>query len=400
VTAVTSAPGCEPADRLARLALSIFEEPGDPQLAEYVRDVGAVRLRHVLATGERLGGNRPWPPRWSRDDAKAAMGAATDKAQGLLDAAPRALRWICPGDGEWPLAVDDLDHVSPLSGRGAAPLGLWMRGPHDLRALAIRSVAIVGSRAATSYGSQVAGDLAAEVAERRVTVVSGAAYGIDSAAHRGALAVDGITVAVLACGGDVAYPRAHESMLARIATDGLIVTELAPGSTPTRLRFLARNRLIAALTSGTVVVEAAWRSGALNTANWAGSLGRVTMGVPGPVISSTSNGVHRLIRDGGAELVTTGAEIAESIAALGAETCSWVQGEHRLLDDLDDSGRQVMEALPVRRACAVNRIAESARRPAEDVAATLGRLLLAGLVERTGEGWRLSAHAAGELRRA
>jgi DNA processing protein len=126
-------------------------------------------------------------------------------------------------------------------------------------------VAVVGCRAATSYGQSVAGQLGAGLAERNVTSVSGAAFGIDSAAHRGSLALNGPTVAVLACGTDVAYPRAHVSLLDRIGAEGLVVSELPLGATPTKWRFLARNRLIAALARGTVVVEAAVRSGALNT---------------------------------------------------------------------------------------------------------------------------------------
>lgn len=386
--------GCPPAERLARLALSLFEEPGDPQLCAFTHEFGTARLLDALARGEQLADDRRWPKRWSRASAPAAADQAMATAEKLLATVGGTLRWSCPGDAEWPPGLDDLDHVQPLSGRGAAPLGLWLRGPHHLTRVAARSVAIVGSRASTSYGNQVAGDLAAEAADRGIAVVSGAAYGVDSAAHRGALAVNGRTVAVLACGADVAYPRAHESMLARIGAEGLIVSELAPAATPTRLRFLARNRLIAALATGTVVVEAAWRSGALNTLNWAGSLGRVTMGVPGPVTSSTSNGVHRLIRDGAAQLVTTGAEIAESIAALGTDTCPWVHGNQRLLDDLDVAARAVMEALPARRSCGVDLIAEASRMDADDVAAILGRLLLAGLVERTGDGWRLSNDAS------
>ena len=151
-----------------------------------------------------------------------------------------------------------------------------------------RSVAIVGSRAATAYGSGIATDLAADLVEQGVTVLSGGAFGIDVAAHRGALAGGGPTVCVLASGVDVAYPPGHASIFASLARDQLLVSELPPSAHPTRVRFLARNRLIAAMSRGTVVVEAALRSGARNTAGWALGCGRPLMAVPGPVYSRAS----------------------------------------------------------------------------------------------------------------
>src|SRR3954447_15859043 len=175
-----------------------------------------------------------------------------------------------------------------------------------------RSVAVVGSRSATTYGAAVAGDIAATLGAAGHTVVSGAAFGIDNAAHRGALAAQGPTVAVLACGVDRAYPAAHRPLLDYIAEVGVVVSEAAPGCAPTRIRFLARNRLIAAFGQGTVVVEAAIRSGALNTASWTTELRRVLMGVPGPVTSAPSAGVHQLVRSRDALLVTSGQEVLEA----------------------------------------------------------------------------------------
>ena len=199
---------------------------------------------------------------------------------------------------------------------GRAPLGLWVRGPLRLDALPA-PVAVVGSRSATTYGTDVAAELAAGLARAGSAVVSGAAFGIDQAAHRGALAGDGPTVAVLACGVDRAYPAAHQRLLDHLAEHGAVVSELAPGCAPTRLRFLARNRIIAALSRGTVVVEAAVRSGALNTASWTARLNRPLMGVPGPVTSAPSEGVHQLIRSGAATLVTRADDVLELTGQMG-----------------------------------------------------------------------------------
>ena len=229
-SAGTSSPAEE---RLARLELSLVTEPGHPRLADLVASVGPVEARERI----RHGGDAI-PPAWqaamSRDVAR--------RAESLLrEAEDGDHRWLCPGDDAWPERLDDLAHVEDLQDRGGVPLGLWVRGSTKLLT-ADRSVAVVGARACTDYGAQVAGDIAADCADRGIAVVSGAAYGIDAAAHRGALALRGATVAVLACGVDMAYPTAHQPMLERIAREGLVVSELCPGARPSRVRFLARNR--------------------------------------------------------------------------------------------------------------------------------------------------------------
>ena len=206
------------------------------------------------------------------------------------------IRLVCPGDPEWPSQLDVLG-----DGR---PWGLWVRGQVDLRFACLRSVSIVGTRAATAYGIHVTTELAAALAERGWTVVSGGAFGIDSQAHRGALAAEGVTVAVLPSGLDVPYPRSHHELFEAIAAQGALVSEQPPGRTPTRPGFLVRNRLIAALSRGTVLVEAALRSGALNTARHARDQNRPLMAVPGPVTSLASAGCHLAIRDWGAVCVT------------------------------------------------------------------------------------------------
>jgi DNA processing protein len=251
------------------------------------------------------------------------------------------------------------------------------------------AVSIVGSRSATSYGGAVAGDIAAHIAEHgRATVVSGAAFGVDQAAHRGALAVSGTTIAVLACGVDRAYPSAHRGLLQYIAETGLVVSEVPLGASPTRVRFLARNRLIAALSSGTVVVEAAARSGALNTANWAERLSRRLMGVPGPVTVAQSQGVHELIRSRGATLVTGGPDVLELVAPSGAFLTTAPRGPVLPTDALTDREQQILDGVPLYRPAGTASIARTAGVAEREVFHGLRRLRDVGLVEAGAGGWR------------
>lgn len=296
-------------ERLARVALNSLAEPGDRRLALLVAGLGAVEVHQRLLAACDLDG--------IATDVAARL-AAIDPGRTLEQAERMGIRFVVPGDAEWPDQLLDLDRIGSLNERGGAPLGLWVRGPLPLGELT-GSVAVVGSRSATGYGTSVAADLAAALARSGRAVVSGAAFGIDQAAHRGALGGGGATVAVLACGVDRVYPKGHEQLLGYLAAEAAVIAEAPPGWTQTRIRFLARNRLIAALTGGTVVVEAALRSGALNTANWAGRLHRQVMGVPGPVTSAPSQGVHELIRSGAATLVSCGEDIAELLAAAGQD---------------------------------------------------------------------------------
>ncbi|MBW8750226.1 MAG: DNA-protecting protein DprA, partial [Propionibacteriales bacterium] len=277
-----------------------------------------------------------------------------------------------------------------LHERGGTPVGLWVKGPGRLADLTARAVAVVGSRSATTYGASVAGDIADTLGEAGHTVVSGAAFGIDQAAHRGALAADGPTIAVLACGADRVYPEAHRQLIDYIAEVGLVVSEAAPGCAPTRIRFLARNRLIAAMSHGTVVVEAAIRSGALNTANWAAGLSRTLMGVPGPVTSAPSAGVHQLIRVRGALLVTDGHEVLEAVAPAGTHTLRHAQEPTRPRDLLTAEQRQVLDAVPVRRGARAAKIAHTAGLAQHRVEAALIGLRADGFVEHASGRWRLA----------
>jgi DNA processing protein len=310
-------------------------------------------------------------------------------AEDLELLARRGGRLITPDQDEWPtLAFTAFGSGAAVSKpQGRAPLVLWALGPARLDETAERAAAVVGTRAATSYGEQVAADLAAGLAEHDVAVVSGGAYGIDGAAHRAALAADGVTVGVLAGGLDIPYPAGHSALLHRIGGDGLLVTEYPPGVRPARHRFLTRNRLVAAFAGAAVVVEAGLRSGAANTAAWARVLGRVVGAVPGPVTSSASTGCHALLR-AGAEVITRAEDIIEVVGRIG-ELAPDEPRPATGLDGLGDEERRVYEALPGRGAATVDEIAVAAAVEPARILAPLAMLEVAGLAERHDGRWRI-----------
>ncbi|MDX2594964.1 MULTISPECIES: DNA-processing protein DprA [Streptomyces] len=364
---------------LDRVFLTRVVEPGDEVAGRWLRRYGpGETARRLRDGGEPLPGVSA--TRWGGLVARARR---ADPERDLDEAHRAGVRFVGPGDTEWPGQLDDLGD--------ARPLGLWVRGRPGLRMWALRSVAVVGARACTEYGIHVAGSLAAELAERGWVVVSGGAYGIDGAAHRGALAAGGATVAVLACGVDRPYPRGHTALIDRIAEQGLVIGELPPGEHPTPSRFVLRNRVIAALTRGTVVVEAACRSGSLVTARAAARLGRLTMGVPGPVTSGLSAGVHDMLR-GEAVLVTDAAEVVEVVGDMG-ELAPPRRGPVLPRDLLEPAARAVLAALPGDRAAPVGEIACDAGTTADDVIARLYELRALGYVERHGDGWKLTRQA-------
>lgn len=304
-------------------------------------------------------------------------------------------RLVVPGDPEWPaaaLAPLDRPRGRRRGGVGGVatalrPLGLWWRGPADPRRVLARSVAVVGTRAPTPYGRAVAADLSAGIAAEDFSVVSGGAFGVDAAAHRATLGVGGCTIAVLACGVDRFYPRGNDGMLGAVAESGAVISAQPPGTGVTRYRFLDRNRIIAALTSATVVVEAAVRSGALSTAAWAAALDRPVGAVPGPVTSVASVGCHLLMRDRGAVLIGRTADVVELAGDMG-ETTPPPTGERTAWDGLDDVTRRVLEALPTRGGAAPSEVAASSGVPPSTTRAILGRLLSTGAALRGPEGWR------------
>lgn len=364
--------------------LSRVAEPPCPELGALVRSVGPVeaaeRVRRGLVDDElaRL------------TESRREVDQAADDLELL---ARRGGRLITFDSDEWPAlafaAFAGLgDAVGRRAGlRGAPPMVLWALGPVSLDEAALRAVALVGTRAATVYGEHVTQDLATGVAERGVAVVSGGAYGIDGAAHRAALECEGVTAAVLACGLDVPYPSGHSGLLHRIGQHGLVFTEYPPGVRPARYRFLTRNRLVAAISGASVVVEAGLRSGAANTAAWARALGRLVGAVPGPVTSSASAGCHALLRNG-AELVTRAEDIVELVGRIG-ELAPEEPHPSTPLDGLSEPERLVYEALPGRGAATIDEIAVASGLIAEQVLGPLAMLELAGLAERKESRWRI-----------
>ncbi|MCG7207082.1 DNA-processing protein DprA [Streptomyces arenae] len=364
---------------LARIFLTRVLEPGDETGGRWLREYGVPEVVHRLR-----GGGPPLPgvsgARWAGLMARAAR---ADPEQDLATAREAGVRFVAPGDIEWPAQLDDL--------RDARPLGLWVRGRPSLRMWALQAVAVVGARACTEYGAHMAAVLAAGLAERGWVVVSGGAYGVDGAAHRGALGAGGATAAVLACGVDRPYPRGHTELINRIAEQGLVVGELPPGEHPTPSRFVLRNRVIAALTRGTVVVEAAHRSGSLVTARAAQRLGRFTMGVPGPATSALSAGVHELLR-GESVLVTDAAEVVELVGDMG-ELAPARRGPVLPRDLLEPAARQVLAALPGNRPASPEEVARGAQTSQDEAVARLYELRALGYVERHDDGWKLTRQA-------
>ncbi|GAA1242749.1 DNA processing protein [Microbacterium phyllosphaerae] len=362
----------DPEEALARVAWSVLAEPGDGVAGALIAEMGARdALDLAVGAGSRvrpgtrgrtlLEGQARWKPRADPRAVADAMSGAGD-----VDA-----RLILPGDPMWPVTLDDLGVH--------APTVLWVRGDPEILCAEPR-VAIVGARAASAYGEMLAGDFAGELAAGGAVVVSGGAYGIDGAAHRAALGVEGRTVAFLAGGVDRAYPQGHQQLLRRIVETGAVVSEVPCGTAPTKWRFLSRNRLIAAVSHATVVVEAGWRSGSLNTAGHAAALGRPLGAVPGPVTSAASAGCHRLLREYDARCVTTPAEIRE---LWGGRTDA---PEVAMRSDPDQV--RLLDAITGRSALTVREICRRSGVAPEKVSAMLGVLELDGMVKRVEGGWQ------------
>jgi DNA processing protein len=289
-------------ERLARLALTLMTEPGEPTTGQLIDHYGATRTARI-ALGIEDGDNPGAAATVEAFRSKVVPRVISSTLERALDvAAEHNATMLVPGDAHWPTGLHDLGATQPLA--------LWTRGNTALLAQPVsRRVALVGARAATGYGEHVAMQLANDLAERGTAIVSGGAYGIDGMAHRATLAAGGNTIAVLASGIDRLYPAGHTELLQRVAEAGLLVTELPPGHAPTRMRFLQRGRLIAALSEATVVVEAGYRSGSLAIAEQARAIGRTVAAVPGPVTSAASAGTHRLLRDQNARLITDASDL-------------------------------------------------------------------------------------------
>ncbi|MFT8637571.1 MAG: DNA-processing protein DprA [Pseudoclavibacter sp.] len=358
--------GSEPApDQLARVWWSILIEPGDAVAGELIDRHGPAVALDLAARPRRDEDPRlpaaraRWEPRAQRARLRRAVNSAVSLGAALIE----------PAASGWPAGLDDL--------RTHAPVILWRLGP---AAAWGRAVSIVGARSATAYGDRVAAELGYALAESGAVVVSGGAYGIDRAAHRGALAQGGLTVAILAGGLDRLYPAENAALFARIRQAGLILSEVPPGTTPTKWRFLARNRLIAAAGAATAVVEAGARSGALNTAHHALELGRPVGAVPGPVTSAASAGTNALLRDHLAEPICGPADLRE-LAGLGSTETAGPEG---LISSLHV---RVADALSVSVPRREEEIAAAAGIPVRDAAPALAELVAVGLALHTPRGW-------------
>lgn len=364
---------------LARVAWNVLAEPGDGVAGALIAELGPVEALRVATEDGALLVSPRTPPRALREAMERWRPRASPQAvlDALDSAASVRARLVLPGGPLWPAAVDDLGPHAPTL--------LWVRGDAGLLSADPR-VAIVGARASSGYGDLLAAEFAGDLAASGGIVISGGAYGIDGAAHRAALGVGGATVALLAGGVDRAYPQGHQSLLREIAEKGAVVSEVPCGTAPTKWRFLSRNRLIAALGHATVVVEAGWRSGSINTAGHAAALGRPLGAVPGPVTSATSTGCHRLLREYDARCVTTTDEIRE----LWEATLVTPQGGGVAEPDRI----RLCDALSTRTAVPAQELARRSGLSVTTVEALLGLLELEGVAIRSGTGWRGIAGAA------
>ncbi|MDO9486009.1 MAG: DNA-processing protein DprA [Actinomycetota bacterium] len=354
----------------ALLTLAHVVEPGDQRVGTLVDEIGAIEVVSRIHDGSIR--NR------DHDALKARLAAVNlDEIHARADAV--GARIIARGDPEWPSQLDDLEV--------ARPFVLWVIGSPNLRLAALKSVAIIGARASTPYGEHIAREWSSQLSAQGWMVASGGAYGIDAAAHRGVLSAGGVTTCVLATGVDVAYPRAHSELLARICDMGLLVSESPLGAQARRQRFLTRNRIIAALTRATVVVEAALRSGTTSTANAAFALNRPVLAVPGPVTSPMSAGCHHLIREQLATVASAWSDIPEILGALATVPAVAVQEQARQIDALDGVAARVFDAFPRARAIDQHSLLVQSGVGVKDLLGALSTLEMLGFIARIDDGW-------------
>jgi DNA processing protein len=360
-------------EREARWQLSCVAEPGDANLGQRIEAIGATAALAEIRAGTSSLTNATWLQKRLSE-----LKNDWPQRQGLT-------RYLIPSDDQWPKSLNDLG--------SRRPVGLFVTGPADLSECLSRSISVVGTRSMTNYGRQATNELCGELAYANLCVVSGAAFGVDAAAHKAALAVGGKTLAVLPGGVNDDYPAANGELLNQIRERGVVISEVPDGSRPTRPRFLQRNRIIAALTPATLVIEAPWRSGALSTARWASSLLRVLLGVPGAITAPMSAGVNRLIRQREAEMVTNHEEILECLAEIGQCLAHETINAQTTLDLLSGVDSAVIEALPTRRGAGVEALTQIVDASTSEIVAALGRLELQGLVRHGEHGWVVLRHA-------
>jgi DNA processing protein len=383
----------EDLDRLARIALAYLVEPGSRELGVFVRYHGAAAALDLLLGTELASDSLSGAVRTRLGERSLphTVDGALDLARQAIGEAERlGTRIAVPGDEEWPHQLEQLTQISRDDGNRLhvdtdPPLCLWVRGAPSLADALERSVSVVGARAATSYGTHVTAEFTYGLANRDWTVVSGGAFGIDATAHRTTLAAGGLTIAVLACGIDRPYPASHAALFEQISDDGLLITEWPPGAAPHRMRFLTRNRVIAACTRGTVVVEAGARSGARNTLMHARLLGRPAMVVPGPITSAFSVGCHAELRKPGTVLVSTFEEVIEEAGRVG-ELATIARGPVVPEDSLDPVARRLLDAVLPRKALTAEEIAAAAGLSGREARRTMPLLEANGFVVATDNG--------------
>lgn len=373
----------EPGDRLLSMCVDVV---GAEQVLACVHGrVSESRVVHALHDAGAEVGSDDFATAVERWSARVKM---LDAARDLRVMQKLGCRLVVRDAPEWAPALNDLGDERPL--------GLWVRGPGTVRDMAGRGIALVGARAPSDYGVSVARSLGFELARDGYAVVSGGAYGIDSAAHEGAMrGTDApATVAFMAGGVDSLYPKGNIDLLRAVADTGLVASECPPGATAMRHRFLARNRLIAALARATVVVQAGFRSGAINTAHRAAELGRSVGAVPGRVTDPESSGCHRLLRDGAAVVVTSTEEVKELVGGLDAvrESGSYAsQAELKITDDLDERELRVFAALPTVRGAGLDSVAHKAGLTVAETQSVVGALMMKGRATRDSHGWKKNA---------
>ena len=353
----------------ALITWNALVEPGDRVAGELIRTYGPVVALEAFTSKRELGQEvqeafARWEPRYSK----------TLADQKIAEAKKNDLKLLLPTDNLWPSALNDLGNHSPLL--------LWYRGNAEHLESLSRSVGIVGSRNASQYGHRVTSDLTALLVGEQAAVISGGALGIDSVAHRTALSLKGLTVAFMAGALDCPYPVGNLELFDQISHSGLLLSEMSPGARPTRWRFLQRNRLIAALSSATVVTEAGWRSGSINTANHALELGRPVFAIPGPITSPASAGCNRLIRDSQAAILL---DLADLPVELG-----WHQDSAVALAGLGSLELRALDAL-VPEFQTIEQLLVASGLALSELRVALGALKLLGKVESDGSGaWRLN----------
>ena len=371
----------EPADGLRQdlIDLARIAEPGDQRLGLAVARFGAPRVMSVLRSGRPDDASRSWrlPLEGLRARWQHVCQVEPD-AQALQVGA----RIVARCDAEWPSQLADLGHREPYA--------LWVIGAGSLRLLALRSVSVIGARACTPYGADVARRWSGVLAEAGWAVVSGGASGIDAAAHRGALDAGGVSIAMMPGGVDVMYPRNHDALFARIADSGLLVSEVPPGESVRRQRFLARNRLVAALSRATVVVEAALRSGTTATARFANEINRPVLAVPGSVHSPASAGCHRMIRDHEASIAVDVDDVLDVIDSHRQVPSETMPSAGRSRDALSSGQMRVLDSFPLRRTVSLDFVMSATGLDRREVMIALGLLEVGGWIRREPEGWKVT----------